>query len=96
MISPEIRINEIKMILKKIICIDGKRCVLVDHIVSARVRKMDFVWDRKQSKKSNEITAIPDLKGQIITIDAMGTQTLIERSGRSQEKSGRNERIMFH
>lgn len=42
---------------------------------------MGSVWARKQlAKKSNEITAIPKLlekiqiKGQIITIDAMGTQ----------------------
>ena len=45
-------------LLKKIICIDEKRCVRINvekkkqvTLFLHGVRKMDFVWDRKQSKK---------------------------------------------
>lgn len=82
--------------LKKIICIDGKTMrsnkqgkEKPSHIVTAWSREDGFSLGQKAvSEKSNEITAIPELierlqiKGQIITIDAMGTQTVIvEKSG---------------
>lgn len=74
--------------LKKIICIDGKTMRSnkrkegkPSHIVSAWSREDGFcLGQRAVDEKSNEITAIPELldkiqvKGQIITIDAMGTQ----------------------
>lgn len=77
--------------LKKIICIDGKTMRSnkrkegkPSHIVSAWSREDGFcLGQRAVSEKSNEITAIPELldkiqiKGQIITIDAMGTQKAI-------------------
>lgn len=54
------------------------------HIVSAWSREDGFcLGQRAVSEKSNEITAIPELldriqiKGQIVTIDAMGTQKAI-------------------
>lgn len=78
-------------LLKKIICIDGKTMrsnkrngEKPAHIVSAWSKENGFCLGQKVvEEKSNEITAIPDLlekiqiKGQIITIDAMGTQTAI-------------------
>ena len=74
--------------LKKIICIDGKTMRSNKrkggegtHIVSAWSREDGFCLGQKAvEEKSNEITAIPKLleriqvKGQIVTIDAMGTQ----------------------
>lgn len=77
--------------LKKIICIDGKTIrsnkrgkEKTSHVVSAWSREDGFCLVQKAiEEKSNEITAIPELldklqiKGQIITIDAMGTQTAI-------------------
>lgn len=77
--------------LKKIVCIDGKTMRSnkrkegkASHIVSAWSREDGFSLGQKAvSEKSNEITAIPELlekiqiKGQIITIDAMGTQKAI-------------------
>ena len=77
--------------LKKIICIDGKtmrsnkrREGRPSHIVSAWSREDGFCLGQKAvGEKSSEITAIPELldkiqiKGQIITIDAMGTQKAI-------------------
>lgn len=77
--------------LKKIICLDGKTmrsnkrkqgkpC----HIVSAWSREDGYcLGQRAVDEKSNEITAIPqvlesiEIKGQVVTIDAMGTQTAI-------------------
>ena len=82
--------------LKKIICIDGKTMrsnkqgkEKPSHIVTAWSREDGFSLGQKAvSEKSNEITAISELierlqiKGQIITIDVMGTQTVIvEKSG---------------
>lgn len=78
-------------LLKKIICIDGKTMCSnkregekPSHIVSAWSREDGFSLGQKaMEEKSNEITAIPELldkigiKGQIVTIDAMGTQTAI-------------------
>ena len=77
--------------LKKIICIDGKtmrgnkrKDSQPSHIVSAWCREDGFcLGQRAVEEKSNEITAIPELlgkiqiKGQVVTIDAMGTQTAI-------------------
>lgn len=77
--------------LKKIICIDGKTMrgnkskeQKANHIVSAWCDMDGFcLGQKKVEEKSNEITAIPQLldaiqvKGGIITIDAMGTQTEI-------------------
>ena len=77
--------------LKKIICIDGKtmrgnrrKGSRPSHVVSAWCREDGFcLGQRAVEEKSNEIKAIPELldkiqvKGQIITIDAMGTQTAI-------------------
>ncbi len=78
-------------LLKKLICIDGKTMrsnkrgdEKASHIVSAWSKEDGFCLGQKAvEEKSNEITAIPELldkiqiKGQIITIDAMGTQTAI-------------------
>ena len=62
------------------------------HIVSAWSKEDGFCLGQKAVKeKSNEITAIPELlekiqiKGQIITIDAMGTQTAI--AGKIRQKT---------
>lgn len=77
--------------LKKIICIDGKTMrgnktekQKANHIVSAWCDMDGFcLGQKKVEEKSNEITAIPQLldaiqvKGCVITIDAMGTQTEI-------------------
>ena len=77
--------------LKKIICIDGKTMrgnkserQEANHIVSAWCDMDGFcLGQKKVEEKSNEITAIPELldtlqiKGNIVTIDAMGTQTEI-------------------
>ena len=76
--------------LQKILAIDGKtQCGngnkdrKANHIVSAVDENGICVGQRLVQEKSNEITAIPKLldelniKGQIVTIDAMGTQTEI-------------------
>ena len=77
--------------IKKIICIDGKTMrsnkrgeSKPNHIVSAWSREDGYCLGQKTvDEKSNEITAIPqvldviEMKGQVVTIDAMGTQTAI-------------------
>ena len=77
--------------LKKIICIDGKtmrgnksREQKANYIVSAWCDMDGFcLGQKKVEEKPNEITAIPQLldtiqvKGCVITADAMGTQTEI-------------------
>lgn len=77
--------------LKKIICIDGKtmrgnksKDQKANHIVSAWCDMDGFcLGQKKVDEKSNEITAIPELldtirvRGSVVTIDAMGTQTEI-------------------
>ena len=77
--------------LKKIICIDGKTMrgnkskeQKANHIVSAWCDIDGFcLGQKKVEEKSNEITAIPQLldtiqvKGCVVTVDAMGTQTEI-------------------
>lgn len=85
-------------ILKKVICIDGKTMRSnkrgegkPSHIVSAWSKEDGFCLGQKAvEEKSNEITAIPELldklqiKGNIITIDAMGTQTAIAEKIRAK------------
>lgn len=75
--------------LKKIIAVDGKTIrgnkqeeIQPVHIISAWSREDGFCLGQKAvAEKSNEITAIPQLlmklniRKQIVTIDAMGTQT---------------------
>lgn len=76
--------------LKKILAIDGKtQCGTAtskqkaNHIVSAVDENGFCLGQKRVDEKSNEITAIPELldalniKGHIITTDAMGTQTEI-------------------
>ena len=77
--------------LRKIVCIDGKtmrgnKCnnSKPNHIVTAWCKEGGYSLGQKTvDEKSNEITAIPQLldvlniKGSIITTDAMGTQTAI-------------------
>lgn len=76
-------------ILKRLICVDGKtmrsnkrKDGRPNHIITAWSREDGFsLGQRVVNTKSNEITAIPELleqiriKGQIVTIDAMGTQS---------------------
>ena len=78
-------------VIKKIICMDGKTMSSnkrgerrPNHIVSAWCREDGYCLGQKTvEEKSNEITAIPEvldaigIKGQVVTIDAMGTQTAI-------------------
>ncbi len=85
-------------VLKKIICIDGKtmrsnkrKGSKPSHIVTAWSREDGFSLGQKAvNEKSNEIMAIPELlekiqvKGQIITIDAMGTQKEIAEKIRNK------------
>lgn len=84
--------------LRKIIAIDGKTMCgntnkgkKASHIVSAWCNEDGFCLGQVATEeKSNEITAIPSLldriniKGQIITIDAMGTQTAIAEKIRAK------------
>jgi predicted transposase YbfD/YdcC len=73
--------------IRKLLCIDGKtqrgngnKNQWANHIVSAVDDHGFCIGERLVDEKSNEITAIPELldilnvKGHIITIDAMGTQ----------------------
>lgn len=84
--------------LRQIIAIDGKTMrgnkrngSKPSHIVSAWCDSMGYCLGQVAvEEKSNEITAIPELldrinvKGQIVTIDAMGTQTAIAEKIRSK------------
>ena len=76
--------------IRKILAIDGKtQCgngnknQKANHIVSAVNENGVCTGEKRVRDKSNEITAIPELleilniKGHIVTIDAMGTQTEI-------------------
>jgi len=78
--------------IRKILAIDGKtQCgngnknQKANHIVSAVDENGFCLGQKRVDEKSNEITAIPQLldslnvKGHIITTDAMGTQTEIVR-----------------
>lgn len=85
--------------LKKLVCVDGKtmrsnkrKDGKPSHIVSAWSREDGFCLGQKAvGEKSNEITAIPELlekiqiKGQIVTIDAMGTQKEIAEKIRRKQ-----------
>jgi Transposase len=84
--------------LRKILAIDGKtQCgngnvnQAPNHIVSVVDEEGVCIGERVVDDKSNEITAIPELlkklkiKGQIITIDAMGTQREIASQIRKQK-----------
>lgn len=84
--------------LKKLLAIDGKtqrgngnRSQKANHIVSAVDENGICLGEKLVQEKSNEITAIPELlenlsiKGQIVTIDAMGTQTEIAAKIRSKK-----------
>ena len=83
--------------IKKILAIDGKtQCgnanknQKANHIVSAVDENGFCLGEKRVSEKSNEITAIPELldilnvKGQIITTDAMGTQIEIVKKIRKR------------
>jgi predicted transposase YbfD/YdcC len=83
--------------VKKILAIDGKtQCgngnknQKANHIVSAVDERGFCLSEKRVNEKSNEITAIPELldqlnvKGHIITTDAMGTQTEIVKKIRKK------------
>lgn len=83
--------------IKKILAIDGKmQCgngnknQKANHIVSAVDENGFCLGQKRVDAKSNEITAIPELlddlniKGQIVTTDAMGTQKEIVRKIRKK------------
>ena len=88
-------VKSLQAVLNNVIAIDGKRlCNSIDeysggsaiHMVSAFATEARLVLaQQKVAEKSNEITAIPkllnllDLRGQIVTIDAMGTQRAIAK-----------------
>jgi len=84
--------------IKKILAIDGKtqrgngdKNHKPNHIVSAVDEDGFCLGEKRVSEKSNEITAIPGLldmlniKGQIITTDAMGTQVEIVKIIRKKQ-----------
>ncbi len=88
-------VKSLRTILKDVIAIDGKTLsnsidaaggMSAIHMVSAFATGARLVLAQQRvDEKSNEITAIPklldllDLKGQIVTIDAMGTQKAIAK-----------------
>lgn len=84
--------------IRKILAIDGKtQCgnrkkdQKANHIVSAVDENGICLGQKRVDEKSNEITAIPELlddlnvKGHIITTDAMGTQTEIVKKIRKKQ-----------
>jgi predicted transposase YbfD/YdcC len=84
--------------IKKILSIDGKtqrgngnKNQKANHIVSAVDENGFCLGEERVDEKSNEITAIPDLldnlnvKGHIITTDAMGTQREIVKKIRQKK-----------
>jgi len=81
--------------LQKQVCIDGKTVRGAGgqlHVVSAWIREDGITLGQvKTDEKSNEITAIPelletlDIKGGIVTIDAMGCQRKISQKVIEQE-----------
>ncbi len=83
--------------IKRLLAIDGKTqrgngtaTQKANHIVSAVDENGFCIGQKRVDEKSNEITAIPDLlddlnvKGHIITTDAMGTQTEIVKKIRKK------------
>lgn len=102
-------------LLKKIICIDGKtmrgskkKDEKPLHVVSAWNKEDGFCMGQKAvTEKSNEITAIPvlletiQIKGNIVTIDAMGTQTAIAEKIKSRRADyilavKRNQKTLYN
>lgn len=100
--------------LRKLICIDGKtmrsnkrKNGKANHIITAWSREDGFSLGQKVvDTKSNEITAIPELlekirmKGQVITIDAMGTQVKIAEKIREKRADyvlalKENQRVLY-
>ena len=91
--------NAEKEKLKKIIAIDGKTMrgntqngKKSNHIVTAWNREDGYsMGQQRVDEKSNEITAIPKLldkiniKNSVVTIDAMGTQTVISEKIKSKK-----------
>jgi len=84
--------------IKRLLALDGKTQrgnatsdQKVNHIVSAVDSDGFCVGETRVDEKSNEITAIPELldklnvKGHIITIDAMGCQTEIAKKIRQKQ-----------
>ena len=97
-----------------VIALDGKQARRTKdtekkplHVVSAFDSSRQLVLGQKAcAEKSNEITAIPDLlrildiKGAIVTIDAIGTQhiianTIIERGGDYLLTVKKNRKVQF-
>ena len=94
-------VKSLQTLLNEVIAIDGKTlCNSVDrlenmpaiHMVSAFAANARLVLaQQKVDDKSNEITAIPklldllDLQGQIVTIDAMGTQKALAKKIHEKE-----------
>ena len=83
--------------IKRLLAIDGKtqrgngnKNQKGNHIVSAVDERGFCLGQKRVEEKTNEITAIPELldslniKGTIITIDAMGTQTAIVKKIRKK------------
>lgn len=84
--------------VKKLLAIDGKtqrgngnKNQKANHIVSAVDERGFCLGQKRVEEKTNEIKAIPDLldslnvKGTIITTDAMGTQTAIVKKIRQKK-----------
>ena len=84
--------------IKKLLAIDGKtqrgnggKNQKANHIVSAVDEKGLCLGQKRVEEKTNEIKAIPELldclniKGTIITMDAMGTQTAIVKKIRKKK-----------
>lgn len=88
-------VKSLKSLLNDVVAIDGKTLcnsmnlqdnIPAIHMVSAFATQARLILaQQKVDDKSNEITAIPklldflDLKGQTVTIDAMGTQKAIAK-----------------
>lgn len=84
--------------IKRLLAIDGKtqrgngnKNQKANHIVSAVDEKGFCLGQKRVEEKTNEIKAIPelldclDIKGTIITTDAMGTQTAIVKKIRKKQ-----------
>ena len=99
--------------IKRLLSIDGKtQCgngnknQRANHIVSAVDEDGFCLGEKRVGEKTNEITAVPELldtlnvKGKIITIDAMGTQTDIAKKIRSKQADyvlalKRNQAVLY-
>jgi len=74
---------------RKTTCSNQRKDTKPCHIVSAQSREDGYCLEQKaMNEKSNKITAIPKvlesikIKDQVVTIDAMGTQTAIVEKDR--------------